>query len=319
MTKTMDRSEFSTRPGRILLHHPSDGASLHGVTSDHLSALNFFEVPKSEALYAQYDRLVDAIAGHTEPVFLRDILRGDAGYEAEARSNPNLIFTRDSSVTLPWAPGHFIATRPFLKSRVNEPAIVRRALDRLGLTNLVELEGDEYLEGGDVLPIMDDGKRILLVGFGARTTKGAAIKLALELIPHHLDQIIGLSHDHELLHLDTGFTVLPNRTIFAAAGMFTTGFLIDESRSLKPVNPIRYAEEMGFTIIRCAKPEAIAHERCNMLPLGSGQYVAFDMPADMRHALEQAACITVTCLDGSEIAKAAGGVHCLTRPLYSES
>jgi len=314
----MDRSEFSTRPARILMHHPSDGTSLHAVTADHLSALNFFEVPRLDALYAQYDLLVDAIKDHAEPIFLRDVLRGDAGFEAEARSNPNLIFTRDSSVTLPWAPGHFIATRPFLKSRASEPGVIRRALEKLGLTNLVELEGDEYLEGGDVLPIMDAGKRILLVGFGARTTKGAAIKLALELIPHHLDQIIGLSHDHELLHLDTGFTVLPKRTIFAAAGMFTTGFLIDETRSLKPVNPIRYAEDLGFNIIRCAKPEAIAHERCNMLPLGGGQYIAFDMPGDIRRALEQAADITVKCLDGSEIAKAAGGVHCLTRPLYSE-
>jgi N-dimethylarginine dimethylaminohydrolase len=313
----MDKSEFSTRPARILMHHPSACASWHAVTDAHLTDLNFLEVPSADALCAQYDGLVETIARHSEPVFLRDILAGDAGYAAEAAANPNLIFTRDSSITLPWAPDRFIATRPFLKSRAGEPAIVRRALEKLGLINLVELEGDEYLEGGDVLPVMDAGKRILLVGFGARTTKGAAIKLALELIPHHLDQIIGLSHDHDLLHLDTGFTVLPGRTIFAAAGMFTTGFLIDETRALRPVNPIRYAEEMGFTIIRCEKRDAIDHERCNVLPLGDGNYIAFDMPVDLRGALEKAADITVTCLDGSEIAKAAGGVHCLTRPLYS--
>ncbi|MBA2589224.1 MAG: hypothetical protein H0U98_11455 [Alphaproteobacteria bacterium] len=301
------------------MHHPSHGASLHSVTAEHLSALNFFEVPEAQAVCTQYDGLVAAITQYAEPVFLRDILGGDAGYEAEAGGNPNLIFTRDSSITLPWAPRHFIATRPFLKGRANEPTIVRRALEKLGLTNLVELEGDEYLEGGDVLPIMDAGKRILLVGFGARTTKGAAIRLALDLIPRHVDQIIGLSHDHDLLHLDTGFTVLPNRTIFAAAGMFTTGFLIDETRALRPVNPIGFAEELGFNILRCAKFEAIAHERCNMLPLGDGRYVAFDMPSDMRRALEDAAGISVTCLDGSEIAKAAGGVHCLTRPLYCGS
>ena len=40
-----------------------------------------------------------------------------------------------------------------------------------------------------------------------------ALRLALELIPDHLDLIIGLSHDPDLLHLDTGFTVLPNRVM----------------------------------------------------------------------------------------------------------
>jgi hypothetical protein len=41
---------------------------------------------------------------------------------------------------------------------------------------------DEFVEGGDVLPAMNQGKRLLLIGFGVRTTKAAAIKLALELI-----------------------------------------------------------------------------------------------------------------------------------------
>src|SRR4029079_17156664 len=131
---------------------------------------------------------------------------------------------------------------------------------------------DECLEGGDVLPAMDEGKRLLLVGFGVRTTKAAAIRLALELIPRHVDRIIGLSHDPALLHLDTGFTILPNRVMFAAAGMFSSGFLIDENRSLSNVNPIAHAEALGFRIVRCDKADAIAHERCNMLPLGEGRY-----------------------------------------------
>jgi len=126
----------------------------------------------------------------------------------------------------------------------------------------------EYVEGGDVLPTMDEGKRILLIGFGVRTTKAAASRLALELIPEHVDMIIGLSHDPDLLHLDTGFAVLPNRVMLAAAGMFHAGFLIDENRSLSSIDPISHAQGMGFTIVRCDKADAITHERCNLLPLG---------------------------------------------------
>ena len=167
-----------------------------------------------------------------------------------------------------------------------------------------------------MLPAMDEGQRILLLGFGVRTTKAAAIRLALELIPEHLDQIIGLSHDPELLHLDTGFTVLPNRVMLAAAGMFHSGFLIDRERAIHSIDPIAHAERLGFTIIRCAKAAAIAHERCNLLPLGEGRYLAFDMPAELEAEIEDKAGVTVTCQPGREIAKATGGVHCLTRPVY---
>ena len=191
-----------------------------------------------------------------------------------------------------------------------------RATRALGLTPAFHFTDDEYCEGGDVLPAMDGGKRILLIGFGIRTTKAAALRLALELIPSHCDQIIGLSHDHDLLHLDTGFTVLPNRVILAAAGMFHSGFLIDERRAISSIDPIARAEAMGFKIVRCDKADAILHERCNVLPLGRGRYVAFSMPDALREELELASGVRITCLEGGEIAKAAGGVHCLTRPLY---
>src|SRR4029079_3504081 len=116
---------------------------------------------------------------------------------------------------------------------------------------------DECLEGGDVLPAMDEGKRLLLVGFGVRTTKAAAIRLALELIPRHVDPIIGLSHDPAFVHLATGFPILPNRVMFAAAGMFSSGFLIDENRSLSNVNPIAHAEELGVRTGHCDTAERI--------------------------------------------------------------
>jgi N-dimethylarginine dimethylaminohydrolase len=104
--------------------------------------------------------------------------------------------------------------------------------------------------------------------------------------------------------------------ILAAAGMFTSGFLIDEDRRLSNINPIAHAEDLGFHIVRCDKADAIAHERCNVFPLGAGCYFAFTMPDDLRAKLEALSGITINCIDGGEIAKATGGVHCLTRPIY---
>jgi N-dimethylarginine dimethylaminohydrolase len=313
---TLDRSEFSTLPRRILLHHPQHGDSLGGLTPERLRELNFFEMPNAEMLHREYDQFAATLGRQVETVYLCDVLKDDADYQTEAAGNPNLMFTRDSSITLPWEPNIFIPARLALPARMKEPSVVGRALGRLGMRPAVSFTEDEYIEGGDVLPAMDGGKRLLLIGFGVRTTKAAALKLALELIPRHVDRIIGLSHDPDLLHLDTGFTILPNRVMFAAAGMFTSGFLIDEQRRLSNINPIAHAEELGFNILRCSKADAVTHERCNMLPLGLGRYLALNMPADTKAELERHAGVRITCLHGAEIAKTAGGIHCLTRPLY---
>jgi N-dimethylarginine dimethylaminohydrolase len=313
----MEKSEFSTAPKRILLHDPRDGRALEQLERDALERSNFFALPAAAEFHAQYAALRATLSRHAEVVTLENLLGADEGYREEADRNPNLMFTRDSSITLPWAPDVFIPARLALPDRSRESSIASRALEALGMRPLFHFVEDEFCEGGDVLPAMDAGKRLLLIGFGVRTTKAAALRLALELIPQHVDGIIGLSHDPDLLHLDTGFTVLPNRVMFAAAGMFRSGFLIDETRRLTPIDPIGYAQSLGFDIVRCEKADAINHERCNMLPLGQSRYLAFGMPDALRAELEQKARITISCLEGGELAKAAGGVHCLTRPLYA--
>ncbi|MEQ1769133.1 MAG: arginine deiminase family protein [Devosia sp.] len=311
-----DHSEYHRPPKRILLHHPRHGGPLEKLTKDRLREVNFIDLPDHEEFYAEYDRFAALLGTMVEPLFLEDVLGDDAAYRAEAESNPNLIFTRDSAVTLPWAPGVFIPGRPALQSRQGEAAVVAAALQKLGLKPATQFVDDEYLEGGDVLPVTFNGKRVLLIGFGVRTTKAAAIKLALDLIPAHADYVIGLMHDPDLLHLDTGFTVLPEKIILAASGMFGSGFLIDENRQLQKVDPLSYSEGLGARVIRVDKADAIAHERCNMLPLGRRRYLAFDMPTDLKSQLEREAKITISVVKGTEIAKATGGVHCLTRPIY---
>jgi N-dimethylarginine dimethylaminohydrolase len=312
----MDHSEFSTAPRRILIHDPRDGLALSAMHDGRLSECNFLDLPCPDQLGEQYEGFRRALEQHVAVTALADLLGDDPQFRAEAETNPNLMFMRDSSVTLPWAPDLYIPARLSLESRQSEELIAGRALERLGLRRALEFADDEFLEGGDVIPVMDEGKRILVVGFGVRTTKAAALRLALELIPEHLDEIIGLSHDPSLLHIDTGFAVLPNRVMVAAEGMFHAGFLIDDNRSLQPIDPIEHAEQLGFTIVRVDKADAIAHERCNLLPLGQGRYLAFDMPPDLKRELESKARISIECVSGGEIAKATGGVHCLTRPVY---
>jgi N-dimethylarginine dimethylaminohydrolase len=312
----MNKSEFDTRPLRFLMHHPAHGESMQQVSAASLTDINFLAHPKADRLCEEYDGFIAALRQHIPVMFLGDLLREDQSYVAEKNVNPNLMFCRDSAITLPWAERHFIPSRLALKSREKESAVMARALEGLGLTPILQFSDDEYLEGGDVLPVMHEGKRILLIGFGNRTTKAAALRIAMKAIPTFVDRVIGLTHDPDLLHLDTGFTVLPNNVMFAASGMFRSGFLIDENRRLHDIDPIETARGMGFHIITCEKRDAIEHERCNMVPLGDNLYLAFDMPDDIRGKLQAAAGIEIRTVAGQELAKAAGGVHCLTRPIY---
>src|SRR3712207_4024124 len=158
----MDYSEHSTRPARILLHDPRDGAALHGVHAGRLAECNFLGLPSPDAVLAQYAVFHAALSARVDTVFLGDVLAGDEAYRTEADANPNLMFMRDSALTLPWAPELFIPARLALAGRTNEARLVGRALERLGLRRAFEFSGDEFVEGGDVLPAMHDGKRILL-------------------------------------------------------------------------------------------------------------------------------------------------------------
>jgi N-dimethylarginine dimethylaminohydrolase len=312
----MNKSEFNVSPVRFVMHHPLHGGALESVAEDGLSDINFLALPNHENLATEYNSLVALLKQHTQITYLNELLADDPVFQKDCRENPNLMFCRDSAVTLPWDSQHFIPARLALAGRRNESAIMGGALAKIGLKPIIAFGDDEYLEGGDVLPAMNEGKRLLLIGFGNRTSKAAAMKIALKLIPEFVDQVIGLSHDPDLLHLDTGFTILPNNVMFAAAGMFHAGFMFDSDRRLHDVDPISTAQKLGFRIITCTKQDAIQHERCNMLPLGNNRFVAFSMPDDIRHELEQTAGISVLSINGHELAKAAGGVHCLTRPVY---
>ena len=119
----MDLSEFSTEPARILIHDPRDGRAVECMDRGRLAECNFLDLPGHDALCAEYDLFRAAIEKHVTVTPLADLLSGDPMFEAEADSNPNLMFMRDSSITLPWAPDLYIPAWFGLSSRTREPDI----------------------------------------------------------------------------------------------------------------------------------------------------------------------------------------------------
>ncbi|MBT2509879.1 hypothetical protein J7I98_29250 [Streptomyces sp. ISL-98] len=96
----------------------------------------FREHPDFEGFAAQHRAFTEAIyaAGATcQP--LAELV-GDVPCFAAARTDPNLMFTRDAAITLPWAPDVYLSARIAKPLRRPEVAITSAALERLGLTRV---------------------------------------------------------------------------------------------------------------------------------------------------------------------------------------
>lgn len=310
----MEKSEFNTIPRAIIMHDPSRNEGFGKLGSSELKKHNFLKTPDLQKIAAEFAAAKTSIEqSGIEVVDLLDLVGDDSKQLVTA--NPNSIFTRDPAVTLPWAPDVAIITNMTLKARQNEPEIMHQALQKMGIINFIKVPDEYKVEGGDVLPVVHDGKRTLIVGIGSRTQARTASFLAETLIPDYADQIIALTHDKQVLHLDTGFTILSDSLMFAARDAFSKCEVIDETGKTS-YDPIRFAQELGFTIIRTTQTEAIQQERCNLLPLGNDHFISFTMPGSLKEQLQTSAGITIQEIEGKEIAKASGGIHCLTRPIF---
>jgi N-dimethylarginine dimethylaminohydrolase len=231
--------------------------------------------------------------------------------------SPNSIFTRDAVITLPWAPHTAILCNMSLSSRKSEPEIMSRAIIKCGIRSLLKPPLDVRLEGGDVIAAEQGGKRMLYVGVGGRTNLEAAMWLAETLISKgHLDEIICIKHNRAMLHLDTCFSILPNRIILCAHDAFREGFRITADFQVTPISPAEYFNELNYQFVYIAPALAEREEGCNILFLGDDTYLSLKMHSDTASNLENLSGIRLLQIEGSEIAKANGGVHCLTQPIY---
>ena len=310
-------SEYALKPRHILVHNPKTDDELLPVSSDNLATYNFLAAPDPEQLYAQYGMFLDALHGlGMHAIELRDLLSKAQREYFDSIPNPNSMFTRDPVITLPWAQSVFIKSRMRLASRHIEPAIMARALVNFGMEQILTFDGDEYLEGGDVLPVVMQGKRVLIVGIGGRTSEAAVRRLATVLFPEYADVVIGVQHHTDVLHLDTGLSFVDERTILAADDTFLQGFMIDAAGNTRDIEADSYAKQLGFEILRIPRRQAIDSETCNLLPLGDGVFLSFRLSDEIKTALTTQRGIKLHEIDGSELAKTAGGIHCLTRPLY---
>jgi N-dimethylarginine dimethylaminohydrolase len=312
-------SEFSAVPARILVHDPSRTGAfdlLREVPRDELKERTLYsDVPDEDAFAEQHAALVQAIeAAGVEVVGLREVVGGTAAWRGVER-NPNHVYTRDSAITLPWLPGHYLRCAMRAPIRRPEPGVLAQALARLGLRELLAAPADHVLEGGDVIPLAREGRRTLLVGFGPRTVRRSLDLLWERLAPWALDEIVGIELDASRMNLDGVLVPVADDTALAHPGSIVRSFVLDE-RGERPVDVLALLRAEGMEVIEVTREESMAMQACNCLCLGARRIVCYDLCERAVDTLRQRD-LDVTAIPGSELIKGTGGPRCMSRPLYS--
>lgn len=311
-------SEHRVAPRAVVVHDPTRWEAL-GVfngdmerTRDHLL---FQDVPDPEAYREHLEYFQAKLKDLVGQVLYLDQLVDGAAHESLFAANPNHVFARDSAVTLPWAPRHYIPCNMARPVRRKEPRVMARALGALGLTPLMELPTALHLEGGDVIPFTYDGKRCLLIGHGPRTDLATVEYLAEHLIPEWLDEIIAIRISPRRINLDGAFCPVDEGLVIANLESLLDARHYDASSS-RDVALQRIIGETGLALIQVTFDDSRSRQACNCFCAGNRQVVMYDLCPHVAEAVAKAG-LSVTLVPGAELVKGNGGPRCMTRPIYS--
>lgn len=312
-------SEFAAKPARAVVHDPAEAGALDllaEVPEEELRERSLFSSrPEPRAFSAEHAAFVTALrdAG-IDVVHLRGLVHGTDIFTT-VRRNPNQVYTRDSVITLPWLPGWYIGGAMRIPIRRPEVAVMAAALRALGLRELFTAPPDCFLEGGDVIPFVADGRRTLIVGFGPRTARRSLDLLWERLAPWALDELIGVRLAEWRMNLDGALVPVAHDTVVAHPRSIETAFVRDRTGQ-RAVDVLGLLHGLGMAVIEVTQDEAMAMQACNILCLGARRVICYDLCGRVLDALLERN-IDARPIPGSELIKGTGGPRCMTRPVYA--
>lgn len=309
--------EYSAVPVCIIVHDPVQAGAFKAMCRERPERIEasflYREIPDPSVYAQQHRAMVSLLQQQVQRIiYLHELI--DPVHADLIRANPNHVFCRDSLITIPWIPEGYITAcmKPLL--RRHEPDIMAAAVQRLGLHEIVRLSPDMYLEGGDVIPFVYDGKRVLLIGYGPRTSEAALYCLQRTLIPELVDEIIGIHLAPWRMNLDGGFLPVADDVVIADTSSILDAILLDASGA-NPCNLWQMLADLGVRIIDTTREESIYMQSCNCICLGKRKVICYDLCQRVIRLLQRYEI--ETCLvAGNELVKGRGGPRCMTRPVY---
>ncbi|MBH1934242.1 hypothetical protein I5Q34_08020 [Streptomyces sp. AV19] len=312
-------AEYSRRPTAVVVHDPVRFGALDRLKAVAVEQLTdrflFRDHPDIPRFASEYQAFAEAVtAAGIACVQVSDLVE-DTPVILQALRGPNLMFTRDAAITLPWAPGVYLPSRMAKPIRRSETAVMSLVLERLGLRR-VEWGGreDDCLEGGDAVPFARGRHRCLLVGYARRTTLSAVYRLGEALIPALADEIVAIELAPWRMNLDGGFLPVAEDVVVAHSPSVLSALLLDTTGS-RPVDLFGMLREQEITIIDVSRDQSWLQQACNYLCLGNRTVIGYNMADDVVHRMRDAG-LTVITIAGDELVKGRGGPRCMSRPVY---
>ena len=145
----------------------------------------------------EFDQLAAAFTAEGCRIELvNDILKDDADVQRYISRRPNMVFTRDlAAVTY----GGAIISRMARKTRRGDTFVIKRALERLGVPILTEIQLPGTVEGGDYI-FLDE--KTLAMGWGTRTNEAGIDQVREALLGKYIDELVVVSMKYDATHLD---------------------------------------------------------------------------------------------------------------------
>jgi N-dimethylarginine dimethylaminohydrolase len=318
-------SEYYVKPQMLIVHDPTEFGALQEfpLTTDCkelLAEFLFREHPNIKQLHHQHTNFIRTLRQHIKISYLSEIL-GNSHlplYKNFLRKSPNLLYTHDAIITIPWIPDGYILGNMKKVIRRDEAVVLSKVADILGLKEIIKIPLHLYLEGGDVIPLCYDNKRIFLMGYGPRTSKETLLFLRDHLIlkDKAIDEIIGCKLAEWRLNVDGCFFPVSGNIIVAHLESILDGILLGQNYTER-INPVEYFKKLGFTIIEATKEESYFRQACNFVCLDKNKFAAYNI-TDRVNNLLRLKGIEIIGFEGDQLVKGNGGPHCMTRPIYKK-
>lgn len=309
--------EFDVRPRAVLVHDPAGSGALAGLAAlsrDDLAADVLFRAAPDPQVFARQHRDFVAAVERSVPVHRLADLVADGPHAEALRSDPNLVYTRDPLITVPWLPDRFLRAAMKPPIRRPETEVLATAARCLGLRELGRLPDGVHLEGGDVVPFAHGAERALLVGFGPRTGRDALGALADLLLPEHADAIYGIELADWRINLDGGLLPVAPGLLLLHRQSILSGVEVDRHGE-RPLDVLAMFRDLGYELVDVSLDESRDALACNCLCVGDGQVVCYDLCHRIVVQLRERG-LQVTPVPGSELVKGTGGPRCMSRPIY---
>lgn len=265
-------------------------------------------------------------------VRLRPSLVPNTRYTATYELSPvmNLYFCRDQQITT--ARG-VVMGRMNSEQRAVETEILRFALDRLGITPILEVTGDGRLEGGDCLPAGE----VAFIGQGLRTN-AEGVRQLLEARAFGAETVVVVKdpwQNQVQMHLDTWFNIVgPTTVVMVEDRLDRPGAPADPAkqptadvyqlgadgyrRVQADVEFQRYLElDLGTKVIPVSNDDQLAYA-INFLCIGPNRLIAVAGASEAYQQALREAGAEVTWVDFANLTGGYGAAHCCTQVLRRE-